>query len=111
MSRTDSRSPTPGTTLEHYDLHRRNPYRDRFTTLNFGPDGPFRMVSLAIPAGKALGDHRAPSPACLVMIEGRGLFFSGNTRIELTPGTVVDVPADQTHRIEALDDCHFVLVR
>ena len=95
----------------HYDLHRRNPYKDRFTPVNFGPDGAFRMVSLAIPAGQALGDHRAPGPACLVMIEGHAHFFCGDARIELTPGMVVDVPADRTHRIEALQDSHFVLVR
>ncbi len=62
------------------DLRSRNPYGAKLGTQLLNPDGTFKAVSIAIPAGQQLADHTAPSPALLFMIKGQAKFSSRNSR-------------------------------
>lgn len=97
--------------FEYYDVKSRNPYGAKLGTQVLNPDGTFKAVSIAIPAGQQLADHTAPSPALLFMLEGRARFATGGEQIDLTPGNVVHIPPGVAHRIDAVSDSHFVLVR
>lgn len=97
--------------FEHSDLKTLNPYGEKLGTKLLNPGGTFKAVSIAIPAGRQLADHTAPSAALLVMIEGRATFSTGGEQIELSAGSVVHIPAAVVHRIDASADSHFVLVR
>lgn len=97
--------------FDNYDIKARNPYAAKLSTQLLNPDGAFKAVSIAIPAGQQLADHTAPSPALLFMIEGQARFIAGSEEIALTAGGVVHIPAGIAHRIEATSNSHFVLVR
>ena len=97
--------------FEHYDVRARNPYGDKLSTLNLNPDGAFKVLSLAIPAGQELSAHTAATPARLFMIEGRATFIAGTEEFSLVPGSVVHIPVGQVHHIVALEDSHCILVR
>ena len=97
--------------FENYDVKSRNPYGAKLGTQLLNPGGAFKAVSIAIPAGQQLADHTAPSPALLFMLEGRASFVTGGEQIDLGPGSVVHIPSGVAHRIDAVTDSHFVLVR
>lgn len=97
--------------FDSYDLRSRNPYGAKLGTQLLNPDGTFKAVSIAIPAGQQLADHTAPSPALLFMIEGQAKFSTGGEQFDLTPWVVVHIPPAVAHRIDATTDSHFVLVR
>ncbi len=97
--------------FENYDLKTRNPYGAKLSTQALNPDGAFKAVSIAIPAGLELANHTSPNPAMLFMIEGKATFSSDAGKIAMTPGTVVHIPPSVAHRIDAIADSHFVLVR
>jgi quercetin dioxygenase-like cupin family protein len=97
--------------FESYDIKSRNPYGAKLGTQLLNPGGAFKAVSIAIPAGKQLADHSAPSPALLFVLEGRATLATGAEQIDLAPGSVVHIPQGVVHRIDAVSDSHFVLVR
>ena len=62
-------------------------------------------------AGATLAYRTAPSTALLIMIEGQATFSTGSEKIAMKAGTVVHIPSTVEHRIDAISDSHFVLVR
>lgn len=97
--------------FDSYDLKTRNPYGAKLTTKLINPGGSFTAMSIAIPAGQQLADHTSPKPALLLVIEGQAKFSSVSGQVELSPGSVVHIPQDIAHRIDATTNSHFVLVR
>lgn len=93
------------------DLKAHNPYGTKLATRLINPGGAFTAVSIAIPAGQQLADHTSPKPALLLVIEGQATFSSVSGQVELSPGSVVHIPPDIAHRIDATTNSHFVLVR
>jgi quercetin dioxygenase-like cupin family protein/hemerythrin-like domain-containing protein len=70
------------------------------------------LVLVALRAGAAMREHRAPAPATLVLLSGRARFVAeeGPERRELVPGSLVVFAADVPHAVEAREDTTFVLV-
>lgn len=97
--------------FDSYDLKARNPYGAKLTTRLINPGGSFTAMSVAIPAGQQLADHTSPKPAVLLVIEGQATFSSVSGPIDLSTGSVVHIPPDIVHRIDATTNSHFVLVR
>ncbi len=97
--------------IETYDLRVKNPYGAKLSALPLDTGASFKTISLAIPAGKELPEHKTPSPAVLFLFEGEARFITDQGEIPMTPGTVVHIPADVPHRIVATTDSHLVLVK
>ncbi|MDX6767955.1 MAG: cupin domain-containing protein [Elusimicrobiota bacterium] len=97
--------------LESFDARKANPYGESVSTLRLNQQGGYKLVSLAIPAGKELAEHSTPVPATLVMLEGEARFIVGAEETRLTAGGVVPIAAGEPHRIVALRDSHFLLAR
>ncbi|HEY9315307.1 cupin domain-containing protein [Williamsia sp.] len=62
------------------------------------------VVHLSLRAGQVMADHRSAMP--ILVIGQRGLieFSVGGERVELSPGTAVNVAAGVTHKLVAVED-------
>ena len=62
------------------------------------------VTLFAFDAGEALSEHTAPFDALVLVLEGRLTLTIGGAIVDATPGTVVRMPADTPHAVEAVAD-------
>ena len=77
-------------------------------TLAHGDD--LTVVLTAMTVGTALHEHRAPSSATVVTLNGSIVFSSSNENVRLGQGEAVVFTADVLHTVEAKEDSAFLII-
>ena len=88
------------------------PFKDE--KLNAGPfytNERFKAVSLAMKTGQILPDHNTPVEAVLFCVEGEGVFSIGDDSLTLKAGEYMTIPAEKMHKLEAVKQSRFILVK
>lgn len=61
-------------------------------------------------AGQSLTEHTSAFDALVLVLEGRFTLTVGGVPVEATPGTVVRLPADVPHAVDAPEQSRMLLV-
>jgi quercetin dioxygenase-like cupin family protein len=68
------------------------------------------VTLFAFDAGEALSEHTAPFDALVIVLEGALALTIGGQRVSAAAGTVVSMPANVPHAVDALQRSRMVLV-
>src|SRR5687768_1833660 len=68
------------------------------------------VTLFAFDAGQGLTEHTSPFEALVMVLEGSLTLTIGGTPVRATPGTVVRMPADVPHALEAIETTRLLLV-
>src|SRR5678815_4370095 len=68
------------------------------------------LTLFAFDAGQGLTEHTSPFEALVMVLEGACTLTIGGTPVRATPGTVVRMPADIPHALDAPEACRVVLI-
>ena len=68
------------------------------------------MTIFAFDAGQGLTEHTSPFEALVMVLEGRCTLTIGGTAVSAIPGTIVRMPADVSHALDALEATRLLLV-
>jgi quercetin dioxygenase-like cupin family protein len=67
------------------------------------------LTLFAFDAGQGLAEHTAPFDAIVLVLEGRLSLTIGAQEVAATPGTVVRMPADVPHAVDAQEPSRMLL--
>jgi quercetin dioxygenase-like cupin family protein len=68
------------------------------------------VTMFAFDAGEELSEHSTPSDALVFVLEGTFLLTIGGNPVEAGAGTVVRMPADVPHAVEAAEPSRMLLI-
>ena len=68
------------------------------------------VTLFAFDAGEGLSEHTAPFDALVVVLEGTMLLTIGGKPVESTAGTIVRMPANVPHAVDAMTSSRMLLV-
>lgn len=68
------------------------------------------LTLFAFDAGQGLSEHTAPFDALVLVLAGALDLTIGGKLLRATPGTIVRMPADVPHALEATEPCRMLLV-
>jgi len=68
------------------------------------------LTLFAFDKGQGLTEHTSPFDALVMVLEGSLTLIIGGTPVRATPGTVVRMPADIPHALDAPEACRVVLI-
>lgn len=68
------------------------------------------LTLFAFDEGQGLSEHTAPFDALVLVLDGTLKLTVGGTPVEATPGTVVRMPADVPHAVDAVSRSRMLLV-
>lgn len=68
------------------------------------------LTLFAFDAGQELSEHTSPFEAFVMVLEGALVLRIGGTAVTATPGTIVRMPANVPHALEAGDPAKMLLV-
>jgi quercetin dioxygenase-like cupin family protein len=68
------------------------------------------LTLFAFDAGQGLTEHTSPFEALVIVLEGRCTLTIGGTLVHAVPKTVVRMPANVPHALEALEASRLLLV-
>jgi quercetin dioxygenase-like cupin family protein len=68
------------------------------------------LTLFAFDRGQGLTEHTSPFDALVMVLEGSLTLTIGGTPVRATPGTVVRMPADIPHALEAPEVCRMLLI-
>ena len=68
------------------------------------------MTLFALDEGQGLTEHSSPFDAFVLVLEGALNLTIGGTPVRATPGTIVRMPADVSHALEASESSRMLLV-
>ena len=68
------------------------------------------LTLFAFDKGQGLTEHTSPFDALVLVLEGSLTLTIGGTPVDATPGTVVRMPADIPHALDASEACRMLLV-
>jgi quercetin dioxygenase-like cupin family protein len=68
------------------------------------------LTLFAFDAGQGLAEHTAPFDAIVLVLDGRLTLTIGGAEVTATPGTVVRMPANVPHAVEAPVPARMLLV-
>lgn len=68
------------------------------------------LTLFAFDAGQGLSEHTSPFEALVMVLEGACTLTIGGTPVRATPGTIVRMPADVPHALDALEKTRLLLV-
>ena len=68
------------------------------------------LTLFAFDAGQGLTEHTSPFEALVMVLDGACTLTIGGTPVHATPGTVVRMPADVPHALEAIETTRLLLV-
>ncbi len=68
------------------------------------------LTLFAFDEGQGLSEHTAPFDALVLVLDGTLKLTVGGTPVEATPGTVVRMPADVPHAVDAVSPSRMLLV-
>lgn len=67
------------------------------------------LIAMRFKAGQSLEDHRSAHPITVQCLQGEVVFSIGERHEVLTPGKILHLPAQVTHRVDAKQDSVFLL--
>ena len=67
------------------------------------------VTLFAFDAGQGLTEHSSPFEALVMVVEGALMLTRGGTPVRATPGTIVRMPANVPHAVEAPEPAVMVL--
>ena len=71
-----------------------------------------KVISLQIASGEQLKEHLSKVPALLVCVSGNAAYKDEKESvIHLKPGDYVNIEADVKHRIDAIEESNFLLIK
>lgn len=68
------------------------------------------LTLFAFDKGQGLAEHTSPFDALVLVLEGSLTLTIGGTPVHATPGTVVRMPADISHALDASEACRMLLI-
>ena len=68
------------------------------------------LTLFAFDRGQGLTEHTSPFEALVMVLEGACTLTIGGTPVRATPGSVVRMPADVPHAVEAMETTRLLLV-
>ena len=68
------------------------------------------LTLFAFDKGQGLTEHTSPFDALVMVLEGSIVLTIGGTAVRATPGTVVRMPADIPHGLDAPEACRMLLI-
>jgi quercetin dioxygenase-like cupin family protein len=68
------------------------------------------LTLFAFDAGQGLTEHTSPFDALVMVLEGSLRLTIGGTSVHATPGTVVRMPADVPHAVDAPEAARMLLM-
>lgn len=68
------------------------------------------LTLFAFDGGQGLAEHTAPFDAIVIVLDGRLALTIGGAEVVATPGTVVRMPANVPHAVDAPVPCRMLLV-
>lgn len=68
------------------------------------------LTLFAFDAGQGLTEHTSPFDALVMVLEGVLTLTIGGTPVRATPGTIVRMPADVPHAVDAPEAARMLLV-
>jgi len=68
------------------------------------------VTLFAFDAAQGLTEHTSPFDALVLVLEGALTLTIGSTSIQATPGSIVRMPADVPHAVEALEPARMLLI-
>jgi quercetin dioxygenase-like cupin family protein len=68
------------------------------------------LTLFAIDAGQGLTEHSSPFDAFVIVTEGAVTLTIGGTPVRATPGTIVRMPANIPHAVDAVERARLLLV-
>jgi quercetin dioxygenase-like cupin family protein len=72
------------------------------------PGGSLTLFAFA--AGQGLSEHTSPFEAFVMVLEGACTLTIGGAPVHATPGTVVRMPSNVPHAVDAVEATRLVLV-
>jgi len=67
------------------------------------------VTLFAFDSGQGLTEHTSPFDALVLVLEGSLKLTIGGTAVRAMPGTIVRMPADSPHSLEAPEACRILL--
>jgi quercetin dioxygenase-like cupin family protein len=68
------------------------------------------LTLFAFDTGQGLTEHTSPFDALVMVLEGTLMLTVGGTPVQATPGTIVRMPADVPHALDAAEPARMLLV-
>jgi quercetin dioxygenase-like cupin family protein len=68
------------------------------------------ITLFAFDAGQELSEHTAPFDALVLVLEGALTLTIGGTPVRAIPGTIVRMPANIPHAVDALEPARMLLI-
>lgn len=68
------------------------------------------LTLFVLDAGQGLTEHTSPFEALVIVLEGTCTLTIGGTAVRATPGTIVRMPANIPHAVEAVETTRMLLV-
>ena len=68
------------------------------------------VTLFAFDAGQELSEHTAPFDALVLVLEGALTLTIGGTPVRAIPGTIVRMPANIPHAVDALEPARMLLI-
>ena len=68
------------------------------------------LTLFAFDAGQELSEHTSPFDALVIVVEGVLALTIGGRQVRATPGTIVRMPANVPHAVEAIEAARMLLV-
>jgi quercetin dioxygenase-like cupin family protein len=68
------------------------------------------LTLFAFDAGQGLAEHTSPFDALVLVLEGTLTLTIGGTAVRATPGTIVRMPADVAHAVDAPEVTRMLLI-
>ena len=98
----------PGQALRLSDLIVSTP--DGIASRVLGKTSGGNLTLFAFDAGQGLTEHTSPFEALVIVLEGTCTLTIGGTAVRATPGTIVRMPAEIPHALEAVEATRLLLV-
>ncbi len=68
------------------------------------------VTLFAFDVGQGLTEHTSPFDALVMVLEGALTLTIGGKPVRATPGTIVRMPADEPHAVDALEPARMLLI-
>jgi quercetin dioxygenase-like cupin family protein len=98
----------PGQALRLSDLIVPTP--DGIASRVLGKTSGGNLTLFALDAGQGLTEHTSPFEALVIVLEGTCTLTIAGSAVRATPGTIVRMPADIPHALEAVQATRLLLV-
>lgn len=72
--------------------------------------GGGNLTLFAFDGGQGLSEHTSPFEAFVIVLEGRFALTVGGASVQAAPGTIVRMPANVPHAVEAVEPSRMLLI-